>query len=358
LLLPPGGEVEFWDDRWQALTGLSQADLAGVRCEVVLDWLFPHQPDRDRVADLMNHPVRRSTCSALQVLSPEGSRPLQCTFTPLVRNRQECWLLLTAAPETAPGGENPAMAYLRPFALGLGRLLNHLVAGPLGLAELALERNDLSADTARILEQLQANFLGLVDLITLLQDLGASTAGDLEIASLAQLVQEFLDEHTVIAGEPSYELCADLQAPSPPVRVNRRMIKTVLGHLLTGAEQLLASAGPQRIEVRVYARIDGVCCEIEDASVHPPGEEPGRTPRESRAQGAMRQGTGLGPIVCQHLLALHGGRLEMHGQPGEGILAAIVLPRWEAASHEPAPASSAAPRVHADASTPPAEPHS
>ena len=58
LLLTPGHEVAFWDERWSMRTGLANRELAGVPTEVVLDWLLPRQRDRNQVADLMHRNER------------------------------------------------------------------------------------------------------------------------------------------------------------------------------------------------------------------------------------------------------------------------------------------------------------
>jgi signal transduction histidine kinase len=49
------------------------------------------------------------------------------------------------------------------------------------------------------------------------------------------------------------------------------------------------------------------------------------------AAHAAQPGTGLGLTVCHHLLALHGGRLELHSNAGEGTCAVMYLPRSEPA---------------------------
>jgi len=79
LLLTAGREVAFWNERWRRRTGLTDRDLAGVPTEVVLDWLFPQQRDRDRVADLLQ-PGCTGGQLLLSLLAPEGCQALVCTF--------------------------------------------------------------------------------------------------------------------------------------------------------------------------------------------------------------------------------------------------------------------------------------
>jgi hypothetical protein len=90
--------IEGWCPRLEERTGLSSNDVEDSRCELVLDWLFPQQHDRDRVTDCFHHP-RPSGCQlVLDVVAPNGSQPTVCTFLPLPSHPavgvSRRWLLL------------------------------------------------------------------------------------------------------------------------------------------------------------------------------------------------------------------------------------------------------------------------
>jgi PAS domain S-box-containing protein len=109
LLLESGGGIDGWSAEWEDLTGLEARDVEGSRSELVLDWLFPQQHDRERVADCFHCPSPASCQLVLDVATPSGSRPLLCTFCPLRSAgpaAQRRWLLLVDAPGT-PGGPRP-----------------------------------------------------------------------------------------------------------------------------------------------------------------------------------------------------------------------------------------------------------
>ncbi len=97
LLLTARG-VALWDARWQALTGLTAGDVDGAAADVVLDWLFPRQRQREWVADLVQQPTRgksrRGARTALDVLTPDGGRALPCWFLPVVVDGGDGWLLI------------------------------------------------------------------------------------------------------------------------------------------------------------------------------------------------------------------------------------------------------------------------
>jgi hypothetical protein len=107
LWLQAGAPVQFWDERWERLTGLSAADLGGAPCEAVLDWLFPLQRDRECVDDWLYAPGRPGGQAVLEVLTPAGSRPMLCTLLPVTSAPAagphcEGWLLLAGEPEGQP----------------------------------------------------------------------------------------------------------------------------------------------------------------------------------------------------------------------------------------------------------------
>jgi PAS domain S-box-containing protein len=347
VLLHPGAEVAFWDERWERLTGLSGADLGGVRGELVLDWLFPRQRDRNLVADWLHDPRRRGGQAVLEVLTRTGGRPMLCTFLPVVRSaadgRREHWLLLAGESELFAGPGTPSLGFVRQFARGLGVLLNHYLNVPVGLAEMALDRTDLPTDTAGWFQQILDSCQRATRLLTALDDLAADKPGETAAVSLAALVREFLDELPESARR-GYELKAELNDAGATVRVNRRMLRTVLKHLFDNARDALASAGRRQIEVRVEATDEAVRCEFRDTGEGLPVDDwtlpltPFFSTKGAFARDpahVAQEAAGLGLTVSQHLLALQGGHLELRSAPGEGTTAALVLPRAPVPAAEP-----------------------
>jgi signal transduction histidine kinase len=352
LLVLSGHETAWWDERWIRFTGLKSADVAGVPVETVLDWLFPLQSDRDFVADLLHSSKkpREGAQAVLHVLSPEGRRPLLCTFLPIgvtapafasaaaaKTAEAGAWLLLVG--ELGVGGlptpQKLATEVVQEFARGLSHLLNHYLATPIGVAEAALDREDLPAPVAASFEQILEGCRPAAHLIAALRDLAAVAVGETTIESCPTLIQEVLDE---MANENlrDYDLITDFSEPNSLVRVNRRMMLVVLRHLLVNAEQSLRNCPERRIVVRVRPQGELVCCEIEDSgegfatpeltgAIRPFYSTKGPFARDS-AHAAL-PGVGLGLTVSQHLLALNGGRLELISRPGHGTTATVFLPR-------------------------------
>jgi PAS domain-containing protein len=119
LLFRQDGTIDFWDERWSKLTGLSHQDLAGARGELLLDWLFPRQRDRDFVADLLYHPPsegpRTGIQAVLEIMSHPAGQVFLCTFLQ-VGERPANWLMLAGVPRP-PDGEAPAAELLTSLRL-------------------------------------------------------------------------------------------------------------------------------------------------------------------------------------------------------------------------------------------------
>jgi signal transduction histidine kinase len=359
LLLGADG-VEFWDERWERLTGLTAADVAGVHRDVLLDWLFPQQREREFVAEVLSEPRRRGAQAILEVAGREGGRSFSCTFLPLppggrgptaaakagadspseqvtpLPGREARWLLLAQAPRAPVSETAEVQQFLRQFTRGISHLLNNYLTAPVGLAETALDRADLPADLAGYFHQILESCMRASRLIAALQDLAARTPGDRQLTSLAALVKEFLTEHAAEAGKPAYALHVEAEDSDGLVEINPRMIKTILRSLLMNAEEALAQQEQQRIRIRVYGGATEVRCEIQDSGPGLPTDDwtatlapfystKGAFARD--AASAAIDALGLGLTVGQHLAALHAGRIELQSVRGEGTRATLILPR-------------------------------
>ena len=232
---------------------MSHKDVVEVPTEVVFDWLFPDQRDREVVADVLNQPTRKGAQAVLQIASPTGRRRMLCTFLHLPSRHEELWLLLASEPDQQPEESRQTPRFLRQFARGLSHLLNDHLTTPIGLAEIALDRDDLSPEMAAWFEQILTSCQRAGKLIGSLQELASATPGDTVLVSLSQLVRDFLEERMANAPERSYELTSEWSDADLPVRVNCRMMKVVLGHLFANAEHAVMHSSRRSITVRVFA---------------------------------------------------------------------------------------------------------
>ncbi|HWG41832.1 MAG TPA: GAF domain-containing protein [Gemmataceae bacterium] len=113
LLLETNGGIDGWGPQWEKLTGLSACDVEGSRSELVLDWLFPQQHDRDRVADCFHQPDSTGCQLLLEIATPTGGQRLPCTFLPLPTVESAAtsrcrWLLLVGGPQLSAAFGTPS----------------------------------------------------------------------------------------------------------------------------------------------------------------------------------------------------------------------------------------------------------
>jgi PAS domain S-box-containing protein len=128
LLLDLEGGIDGWGPRWEETTGLSAADVEGSRSELVLDWLFPQQHDRERVADCFHHPSSTGCQLVLDIATATGSQPVSCTFLPLPSGASAVarrWLLLVGETKT-PSAPPPSLE-LPPDPVGSAVLLDGVI---------------------------------------------------------------------------------------------------------------------------------------------------------------------------------------------------------------------------------------
>jgi PAS domain S-box-containing protein len=340
LLVQRGAEVAFWDQRWEELTGLPTAEVRGATSDVVLDWLFPRQRDRDQVADWLHQPAARGRQAVLELQTRAGGRPLLCTFLPVnssARFGARRWLLLLGEPALL-GGAGPSLNFIRQVTRGLSRLLDHYLSVPVSLAEIALDKESLPPETANWFTQILESCQRATRLIAALEDLSTESLGDTVLMPFAELVRTLLDERAAVLSESPYQLTVDPRDAQAPVRVNRRLLRVVLQHLLSNAEQAVAGSPRPRIEVRVLAGDEEVRCEIRDNGEGLPTDDPTlplapffstKGPFARDPAHAAQEATGLGLTVSQHLLLLHGGNLDLRADPKGGTTATIVLPRGD-----------------------------
>ncbi|MFL5243383.1 MAG: ATP-binding protein [Gemmataceae bacterium] len=342
LRIEPGREIDLWDKRWENLTGLNKGDVAGMPSELVLDWIFPIEAQRSKVADLLHGTSLPGDDIVLDVLTPAGSSPFCSTWLPVEGKEGRHWIVLfdkvrrtvSDHPDSVPPG---GASFLR----GLNRLLNHYFLRLVSLAEGALEQSSLSSAVASSFEQILDLCQQSSRLLNNLQDLALVAPSECREMDWGELVQEFLHEQRHRPATLNYELVVDLPSENLPVRANPRMLKTALRHLFVNAEQAVAGSALRRISVSLKGRSGELICTIADTGEGIPlGDSSAllapfistKGPFGRDATHAAMEATGLGLTVTQHLLRMHAGRLELARDPKGGTIATIFLPRSDSST--------------------------
>jgi signal transduction histidine kinase len=128
-------------------------------------------------------------------------------------------------------------------------------------------------------------------------------------------------------------------APVPPMLGDPGQLHQVLLNLVTNAAQAIG-AEPGRIQIGLVPVGDLLCLTVADT-----GCGMDETTRERMFEPffttkPVNEGTGLGLSVVHGIVTSHGGRIDVHSEPGEGTEITIWLPRH--VGEEVAPRESAA----------------
>ncbi len=208
--------------------------------------------------------------------------------------------------------------------LGFSEMMRGQMVGPLG--------DPRYVDYARGIHDSGSHLLAIINDIL---DVSKIEAGQMDlseeetplgslIVSASRLVaSRAMDSNVSLDITPRYGM--------PVLRVDMRRIKQVLLNLLTNAVKFTPQGGSVTVSVVCPDAQQGVTIAIRDTGI---GMSPGEiavalAPFGQIDSGLARrhEGTGLGLPLTQALIELHGGRLTLSSQPGNGTTATITLPR-------------------------------
>jgi two-component system sensor histidine kinase KdpD len=143
--------------------------------------------------------------------------------------------------------------------------------------------------------------------------------------SVRELIELALEEAQPLLGERTVEV----QVPEnmPTVRMDRKLVRRVLRHLIENA----AKYSPPSSPLRISSRIDGgrLLVSVED---HGPGIEDSDQPfifnkfYRGRNRNSAIPGTGMGLAIVKAIMVAHGGGIEVLSRPPRGSLFTFWLP--------------------------------
>ena len=201
--------------------------------------------------------------------------------------------------------------------------------GVLGMAEL-LEHTRLDTDQLRYVGAIASSGRALHALLGDILDLAKIEEGQVQLEhmdfDLANLLSEILDVYRELASSRGLLLVGDLQATGGWVNGDPGRLRQVLSNLLGNAikftergevrlrsENLPARAGDRRTWQRFT---------VEDTGLGIAGEAIDKLfQRFAQADGSMTRkfgGSGLGLVICKHLIELMGGNISVHSALGQG----------------------------------------
>ncbi len=206
----------------------------------------------------------------------------------------------------------------------------------LGLSDLLLAggRGPLAEPQARAVGMIQESSRHLLALITDILDVSKIGAGRLDLSlgwvDLRGVCEAALSLVTPSAVQKRHVLSLEAPATRTLFRADERRLKQVLVNLLGNAVKFTPPGGAIEVEaradegcgeVRIVVRDTGpgISAEARSRLFHPFVQLDDRLARE-------HEGSGLGLVLVDRLVALHGGRVELESEPGHGSRFTVFLP--------------------------------
>lgn len=194
------------------------------------------------------------------------------------------------------------------------------------LETLALKHGELTpAEEREYLATATRHSERLGKLISELFELAKLDARELQLEretfSLAELVQDVVQEFKLRAAEKGITLEATLDSGPSIVSADIRLVERVVENLVENALRFTPQGGC------VTVCLSGLKLEVRDTGCGiPPGEIPQIFDRFYRTETGRRSGgSGLGLTIAKRILDLHGSRIEVESQPGRGTAFAFEL---------------------------------
>lgn len=179
---------------------------------------------------------------------------------------------------------------------------------------------------ASMLEEVERMARLVNDLLALARA-DSTVAPALELQDLGEVVTDEVSRLEVLAEEKGQSLSLEIDQPCP-VRLDRRIFRQAFGNLLHNAIKYTPEGKGIRI---VVGAGDGGCfVDIADSG---PGIGPehqaqvfDRFYRVDKVRSRETGGSGLGLAIAKRAVSIHGGRIELHSEPGHGCTFRIWLP--------------------------------
>jgi signal transduction histidine kinase len=185
------------------------------------------------------------------------------------------------------------------------------------------------ADTIRSLDEEATMLSRLVDD---LQELSLAEAGELkhvcQSEDIAVLINQTVASVQAQAATKGVSVSIDLPVRLSPVNIDYNRISQVLHNLLENAIAHIAKGGT----IMVTARQEGSWVEasVADTGEGIPAEDlPNifeRFYRVDKSRARATGGSGLGLTIAKRLVEAHGGKIEVHSEPGKGSRFTFTLP--------------------------------
>jgi signal transduction histidine kinase/CheY-like chemotaxis protein len=235
--------------------------------------------------------------------------------------------------------------------------MSHELRTPLnaiiGFSDVLIERlfGELTAKQEEYLRDIREGGWHLLSLINDILDLSKIEAGRMELERSTFSLPEALENGLAMVRERANRhgiaLSLEVDPALDVIEADERKVKQVVFNLLSNAVKFTPDGG----QVGIKARLDdgGVWVTVWDTGIGIAPEDQGRIFEEFQQVGSVytekREGTGLGLALAKRFVELHGGRIWVESEVGQGSRFTFTLPVRVAPQAEAAPALGEPPAV-------------
>ena len=226
---------------------------------------------------------------------------------------------------------------LEHFAYAASHDLQAPLRGISGFAKLLQRRysDQLDKDGQEYLQLMLDSTRSMTDLIQGLLELGRVGRGGIDTQELA--LQAPLDDARQRLSTLIAERSADLRFPTelPSINGDAKLLAQLFQNLISNAIKFQPGSAP-RVDLEVHHSDGFVRLDFRDHGI---GIDPRHFDRIFRIFQRLHtqdefQGSGIGLSICEKIVRLHGGRIDVQSSPGRGSCFSVVLPSIESTSRK------------------------
>lgn len=167
----------------------------------------------------------------------------------------------------------------------------------------------------------------ITELISLSKLQGAESLPDMEVLSIDRVVEDAIDRCRLSAEAADIELLKD-EKSGLMVKGSQSLLVTSVANLITNAINYSPESSPVSISRRLSGGVVKISVTDRGIGIDPEDHKRvfERFYRVDKARSRNTGGTGLGLAIVKHVMANHGGSVEVWSRPGTGSTFTLELP--------------------------------
>ena len=267
----------------------------------------------------------------MRITTKDGERTIELTAVPLEGEAGERRGLVLELRDVSELRRLEAVR--RDFVTNVSHELKTPLTAMRGFTEAILGDPEMSAETQRsFLVKANKNTERLVAIISDLLSLSRIESEESELAfervRVSELASEAIDDLRDLAESRQTNLLLAVPEDEPEVKVDDQAVRMAISNLISNAIRYSPENG--EVEIVVSSTVEGTRLDVIDHGPGIPFHEQERVferfYRLDRARSRKLGGTGLGLAIVRHVMASHGGRVELESRFGVGSRFSLFFP--------------------------------